>query len=95
MWSHDNIRLERDGQVLQIFRATVNNKGTYHCEASNRAGADSRSLNIQFKDEPSRNYTPWIVISVLLVALIVAVMAYCIRTSKEKVILKVFDPRNY
>lgn len=87
MWDHDNVKLENDGQILQIFRATVNNKGMYHCKASNRAGTDSRTLNIHFKDEPGYNYIPWIVIPVLFVFLIASLVGFCVKYSKEKVFL--------
>lgn len=49
VWDHDNVKLEHEGQILQIHRAKIENKGTYSCKASNKAGVDSRSFNLQFK----------------------------------------------
>lgn len=34
---------------MQIYRARADNKGTYRCEASNKAGTETRSLNVQFE----------------------------------------------
>lgn len=55
IWTHDNINLKNDNQILVINRARIEDKGVYRCEASNRAGVEVRSTTIYFQGTTRRN----------------------------------------